>query len=84
MTKKQAYKIIEEQYGDYASIGMIYSLCSFLDYELRSDWCDYWHKINEENHAFISSALDKNKHKDVISSLTRLMLLHDFIEDTYK
>lgn len=84
MTKKQAYKIIEEQYGDYAGFGMIYRLCTFLDYELKHEWCNYWDKINKENHTFISSPIKKNKHKDVVSSLARLMLLCDFIEDTYK
>jgi len=84
MTKKQAYKIIEKKYGNYDGTVRIYSLCSYLDYELRSDWCHYWDNINKNGHLFIAEVFDSEEDCKLLGSLARMMFLHYFIEDTYK
>lgn len=86
MTKKQAYKIIKKQYGDYESGDYIPTLCLSIPSELEKDWNKYWDEINTESQAYVSCSFPDEwfDGKDEIISLTRLMLLHDFIEDTYE
>ena len=86
MTKKQAYKIIKKEYGNYKGDYYIPALCLSLPRELKFDFQKYWVEINTEDHTYVSCAFPDsriaNVH-DVPISLARLMLLHDFIEDTY-
>ena len=84
MTKKQAYKIIEKEYKDYDGSFRLYCLCIHAPKMLKRDWCKYWDKINGKKFSLVSDEFLGNPELDVLSSLTRLMLLHDFIEDTYE
>lgn len=86
MTKKQAYKIIQETFGDYDGTTYIPALCEYAPLELRREWCNYWENINTQNDILVNSAFINIKciKKDILyCSLTRLILLHAFIEDTY-
>lgn len=83
MTKKQAYKIIEKQYINIECDGYVGPLCfEIKNRKLKRDWCEYWDKINTRDYMFITSYI----RSDLVAerSLIRLMILHDFIEDTYK
>lgn len=86
MTKKQAYKIIKKQYGQYCdSNHPILPLCGGVHPDLDEDWCEYWKNINETGRPYICSPYrNALKDKDILGSLARIMILHDFIEDTYK
>mgnify|MGYP001201325471 CR=1 FL=1 len=84
MTKKQAYKIIEKQYGkvdvdDYVSV-----LCTHCPEQLRYDWISYWNKINTRHYYTVLGGFREGTYEDIHASLVRLILLHHFIEDTYK
>jgi len=92
MTKKQAYKIIEEKFGDYKG-GYIDWLCAYPtvgNKEMVKDWRKYWALINKESRAcFISDTFYRSREpslRDIraLSGLARLMFLNHFIEDTYK
>jgi hypothetical protein len=84
MTKDQAYKIIRMKYGIYNGDYMIEGLCDRIHPLLDADWDVYWNKINNEQVTFISTPLRYLEDKHILASLTRMMILHDFIEDTYK
>ena len=95
LTKKKAYEIIEAEYGKtgYKSEpnqvdSMIGPLCMYAPWELGKDWNKYWRTINTENHVSVTKGLETEEYTaedwDIIASLTRLILLHHFIEDTYK
>lgn len=84
MTKKQAYKIIENKYGHFDDRSYIGPLCTNAPKELRRDWCEYWNRIIEDRLTTISQRFTlTDKDWGTLSGLTRLILLHDFIEDTY-
>ncbi len=85
MTKEQAYKIIEDQYGGYRRDRYLGPLCLDIRNEkIRKDWRRYWKKICEGYIAINDPFYYYDPDYDREVSLTRLMLLHDFIEDTYK
>ncbi len=84
MTKKQAYKIIEKKYGDICSAQYVNVLCANCPEPLRSDWQDYWYKINTKHYFSVTRGFRNGYYEHVHASLVRLILLHDFIEDTYK
>lgn len=83
MTKKQAYKIIEKEYGNYDGSFYIDSLCNYAPKELINDWRRYWYQISTKKHSLVSNVFFRDHEIGILSSLARLMLLHDFIEDTY-
>lgn len=87
MTKKQAYKIIKKQYGNYERGSFVPLLCFFIkNHRIREDWTEYWELICQD-YSVVSEAFDYGKNYadyDELISMTRLMLLHDFIEDTYE
>ncbi len=86
MTKKQAYEVIEKQYGEYdgSFSKHILPLCDYVPIMLMDDFCSYWKKINTEWHSRISDEVLHLDEREILSSLTRLIILHHFIEDTYK
>lgn len=93
MTKKQAYKIIKNKYGNFDGTSRIEPLCEFAPRKIREDWCKYWNEIDDDNLILVSEAFSYNdddiltfSYNDdgILISLARLILLHDFIEDTYK
>lgn len=85
MTKKQAYKIIKKRYDKTNDRSHIQSLCDNCPRQLRKDWVKYWIKINSKRHLVVYSEFAKyGEDSDPMTSLARLILLHDFIEDTYK
>lgn len=87
ISKKEAYKIIEEAYSDYDTTKPIKYLCISCPKELLVDWRSYWKVINTERLNSIYSYIREVKcHKDrlVNTHLTRLLILNYFIEDTYK
>lgn len=90
MTKKQAYKIIEKKYGKYDGSweNEIEALCISLPKKLKYQFWRYWDFINTKEHSYIFQAFSDYEssieEKSTLVSLTRLIILHHFIEDTYE
>jgi hypothetical protein len=88
MTKKQAYKIIKEQYSNYGhKLDFVDYLCEYIEHpQINNDWNEYWTSINTGyisiRHSMYKSAYIGVDYEAV--SLARLLFLHNFIEDTYK
>jgi len=89
MTKREAYKLIEDQFGNIQCGEFMGGLCFGLyNEELRKDFYKYWNEINKTNVLFISdeffdrelSFFDNNTQ----ITMLRLIILNHFIEDTYK
>ena len=80
MTRKRALDLLEKEFGnDY----YVLFLCLNMPDELRSDFKDYWRKINTEHHNCVFEYFDHPFSSEETSSL-RLLTAFFFIEDTYK
>lgn len=83
MNKKQAYTLIKHQYQNYDPETTVLPLCQYIkDTKLRLRWTNYWVKIDTQKHNIIRKAFSKDENTEC--SLTRLLMLHCFIEDIYK
>lgn len=85
MTKRQALKILKLHYSNISySTYYIKNLCSHAPLELRLDWCKYWNKINKNDNVTVHEMFAYEDNLMTLASITRLMLLFHFVEDTYK
>jgi hypothetical protein len=83
MTKKEALKIIKLQYGNCCTDEYIDPLCDYLNWKLRRKWCQYWYQIENDINSSISNYFISYSDFYTLSSFTRLLTLHMFIEDVY-
>ena len=86
MTKAQAYKLIEQQYGDVQWDEHTGGLCSWLkNDEMRQDFIRYWFNIGS-GFKYISDPYYRFTSDTyyTLSTMARLIILNHFIEDTYK
>lgn len=88
LTKKQAEKLLFKEFGHTQPSEYIGGLCCSIPEKLRDDFRLYWSIINTFNYDYISIVIsDYDMNTDdynTIVSLARLMIAHDFIEDTYE
>lgn len=87
MTKEEAYAKLSAEYTEYEPRGLNYvpALCNNLPEELKKDWQEHWDFINaQENKYTIPAYIPPCEDYSVIASLTRLLSLCIFIEDTYE
>ncbi len=83
LTRKQAEKLLENQFRRWEEHMYIFGLCEELPVELRKDWTRHWEKINKQGYAMMSSYLGYDRTPFQVSFL-RLLSAHLFIRDTYK
>lgn len=89
LSKQKALEIAQRwANGQLRKHDSIDYLCCTLHEKLILDWSEYWKKINRADKVSIHGYLEERFNSQVsfqeIATLTRLLVLQDFINDTYK
>jgi hypothetical protein len=80
VTKKQALKLLKQTYGREKYIA---PLCYTMPDEIWEEWADYWNKINTREKRFMTGYFTHLSSEEE-NSILRLLVAHQFIEETYK
>ena len=83
MTKKEALRLLEERYGGYCFGDYVGPLCYRMPCKLKYKWGIYWYKINDKNKRYLPSYFT-HIYSITEASILRLLVAHQFIEETYK
>ena len=95
LSKQKALEIAQRwANGQLRKYDSIDYLCCTLHEKLILDWSEYWKKINRAGKISMNSYLahtikgefvdGNDMFKNEVAILTRLLVLQDFINDTYK
>ena len=83
LTKKQAYKLLEDKYGNYSFDDYVGGLCVCLPKDLSNYFRKYWRSKNGGNWYFMWDYFSHDASTQE-TSILRLLVACQFVEETYK